>query len=81
MERRPPSPRFNKRFKLLYATRAPDDNQITPVPVPTFVFFCNDVRLLLPDYRRYLETQLREEFGLAGLPLRLRLRGREKKEE
>ncbi len=81
MDRRPPSPRFNKRFKLLYATRAPDESSISPVPVPTFVFFCNDVRLLLPDYRRYLESKLREEFGLSGLPIRLRLRGREKRGE
>ena len=48
MERQPPRPVFNKRFKLLYATRTNDERAPTPIPVPRFIFFCNDERLLPP---------------------------------
>ncbi len=76
MEKQPPPTVYNKRFKLLYASRANDDRAPTPIPVPRFVFFCNDDRLLTQPYRRYLETELRKEYGFAGLPVQFRIRGR-----
>ena len=78
MEQQPPRPVFNKRFKLLYATRTNDERAPTPIPVPRFIFFCNDDRLLTPDYRRYLEKAIRRENPFPGLPITIRLRGREK---
>ena len=78
MEQQPPRPVYNKRFKLLYATRTNDDRAPTPIPVPRFIFFCNDDRLLTPDYRRYLEKAIRREYPFPGLPITIRLRGREK---
>jgi GTP-binding protein len=78
MEKQPPRTVFNKRFKLLYATRTNDERAPTPIPVPRFIFFCNDERLLTADYRRYLEKAIRKEHPFPGLPITIRLRGREK---
>ena len=40
---------------------------------PTFVIFVNDPELFHFSYRRYLENRLRDAFGFAGTPIRLRL--------
>jgi len=45
-----------------------------PTPVPSFAFFCNfpdDIKL---PYRNYLENQLRENFKLTGVPIRIYFR-------
>lgn len=57
--------------KFFYATQ-------TAARPPTFLLFCTDPRAVQPSYRRFLENQLRERFDLAGVPLRLRLRRRER---
>ena len=65
MERRPPpSGKSGRRLRLYYATQARS-------PVPTFVLFVNDPELLHFSYSRYLENQLRQRFGFAGVPIRL----------
>jgi GTP-binding protein len=56
-------------IRFFYATQ-------TGVHPPTFTLFCTDPGAVKPGYRRYLENRLRERFDLAGVPLRLRLRGR-----
>lgn len=43
---------------------------------PTIVLFCSEPRAIRDSYRRFLVNQLRERFGLAGVPVRLRLRER-----
>jgi GTP-binding protein len=58
-----------KPLKLLYVTQS-------AVRPPTFVFFVNDAKILHFTYRRYLENQLREQFGFAGTGIRLVFRGR-----
>jgi GTP-binding protein len=58
-----------RRAKILYAT------QVAVAP-PTFVIFVNDPQLFHFSYRRYLENQLRDAFGFAGTPIRLRFRAR-----
>jgi GTPase len=58
-----------KRPKIYYATQA-------AVRPPTFVFFCNDGRLISEDYKRYLERSLRESIDLEGTPVRIFFRGR-----
>jgi GTP-binding protein len=82
MELQPPPLRMNKRFKLLYATQiGPKEGRTpSPVPVPTFLLFVNDPALLTDTYRKYLDNKLREAFPLPGLPILLRMRGRESKE-
>lgn len=41
---------------------------------PTFVFFCNDRELFHFSYQRYLENQIRENFGFEGTPIRMLVR-------
>lgn len=48
----------------------------TLIQPPTFLFFVNRPEGVVPHYQRYLENQLREHFGFAGTPLRLRFRAK-----
>jgi len=59
----PPSAR-GKKLNITYVTQA----EINP---PTFVFSINDKSLLHFSYERYLENQLRRNFGFRGTPLKL----------
>ena len=59
----PPSVR-GKKLNITYTTQA----EINP---PTFVFSINDNSLMHFSYERYLENQLRRNFGFRGTPLRL----------
>lgn len=59
----PPSDK-GRRLKLYYAT------QVSTRP-PTFVVFCNSVKLFHFSYQRYLENQLRKNFGFEGTPVRI----------
>jgi GTP-binding protein len=70
--RHSPPHKAGKRLKFLYATQA-------SVDPPTFVFFVNDTRLVHFSYKRYLENQIRRQYGYVGTPLKLvfRSRGRE----
>ncbi len=43
------------------------------------MLFVNDEKLLDQSYRRYIEAQIREKTPYTGLPLVMRLRGREKR--
>lgn len=63
-----------RRLKIQYAT------QVAVCP-PTFLFFCNDKELMHFSYERYLENQLRRNFGFEGTPLRFLVRSREKNKE
>lgn len=68
----PPPGDKGKRLKVLYGTQV----QVKP---PTFVIFVNDPELLHFSYRRYLENQIRKNFGFEGSPLRLIIRRREER--
>ena len=57
--------------KFFYATQ-------TAQAPPTFVLFCTEPAAVAQSYRRFLENRLRESFDLAGTPIRLRLRARER---
>jgi len=67
----PPSDK-GKRLKIYYMT------QPTTRP-PAFAVFCNNVELFHFSYQRYLENQIRETYGLEGTPVRMMIRGRDKK--
>ncbi len=45
-----------------------------PTPVPSFAFFCNFPDDVKQPYKNYLENQLREQFDLTGIPVRLYFR-------
>jgi GTP-binding protein len=55
--------------KLFYASQV-------GVRPPTIVVFCTDPKAIQTSYVRFLENQLRESFGFAGTPVRVRLRKR-----
>ncbi|MEK7285889.1 MAG: ribosome biogenesis GTPase Der [Nitrospirota bacterium] len=62
----PPTVRSGRRTRLYYITQA----LTSP---PTFIVFSNT--LDIPDfYIQYIENRLREKFGFAGVPIRIKLR-------
>ncbi len=74
-----PSPlQSGRRFKVLYGTQA-DARTRSPIPIPEIILFCNDEKLLVDSYRRYIEAQIREVTPYTGLPLLIHLRPREQK--
>lgn len=60
----PPQSVKGKRLKIYYST------QVCKNP-PTFRLFINKEKLLVTNYQRYLENQLRLAFDLTGTPIRL----------
>ena len=66
--KQPPSDK-GKRLKLFYITQA-------SVAPPTFVIFVNDRELMHFSYARYIENQIRENFGFRGTPIRFIIRER-----
>src|SRR5438876_9325891 len=74
----PPPMRKGRRLKLFYAAQAGGmkGGHIDP---PKFVVFVNDPRLLSDQYKRYLESQIRDAEAYAGLPVILTLRPRSEK--
>jgi GTP-binding protein len=65
--RHPPPAVSGRRIKLKYLTQS----KTRP---PTFYLSCSRPEALPEAYRRYLVNGLREDFGLAGVPIRLMLR-------
>lgn len=64
----PPSDK-GRRLKLYYMTQA-------SVKPPCFVIFCNKKELFHYSYQRYIENQIRENFGLDGTPIKIVIRER-----
>jgi GTPase len=62
--------------------RAPRIYYITQAATapPTFVAMSNAPEYIKPSYARYITNQIRKNFGFDGSPLKLRFRGRDKKE-
>jgi len=58
-----------RRLKIYYITQ-------TGIRPPTFVCFCNDIKLFHFSYLRYIENQIRSVFGLEGTPVRMIVRPR-----
>ncbi len=62
----PPSDK-GKRLKIFYITQS-------STRPPTFVAFVNQKALFHFSYQRFIENQIRENFGLTGTPMRLLIR-------
>ena len=62
----PPSDK-GKRLKIFYMTQS-------STRPPTFVAFVNQKALFHFSYQRYIENQIRENFGLTGTPIRMMIR-------
>jgi GTPase len=61
-EERPGPSKDGRRLNLLYGTQV----EVRP---PRFRIFVNDPALLTRDYGYWVENRIREEFGLAGVPV------------
>lgn len=80
-EKKPPQARKGqKRLKLLYATTAVND-RYTAIPVPTYILFVNDKRLMQENYEQYLSNRLREAHPTPGIPITFSVRSRNTKDE
>lgn len=69
----PPSDK-GKKLKILYMTQA-------GVRPPTFIVFVNNIEIFHFSYQRYLENQLRKNFGFEGTPIRFISRTRSDESE
>ncbi|HRK70224.1 MAG TPA: ribosome biogenesis GTPase Der [Micropepsaceae bacterium] len=67
LERHPPPAVSGRRIRLRYMT------QVKARP-PTFAVFGNQLDKLQDEYLRYLINGIRENFGFAGVPVRIHLR-------
>lgn len=66
---------LRKTLKLYYATTALNEKYMI-IPVPTYVLFVNDKRLLSESYAQYLRNTLRSQTRAAGVPIVLSPRSR-----
>jgi GTP-binding protein len=53
-----------RQLKMFYGTQVRSDP-------PTFMIYVNDPKLMHFTYLRYLENQIREEYGFLGTPIRI----------
>lgn len=67
----PPSDK-GKRLKIYYGTQV-------GIKPPTFALFVNEKKLFHFSYQRYIENQLRENFGFEGTPIKIYIREKERK--
>jgi GTP-binding protein len=58
-----------RQLKMFYGTQVRSDP-------PTFMIYVNDPKLMHFTYLRYLENQIREEYGFLGTPIRIVMKGR-----
>jgi len=74
----PPPARNNKRFKIVYATQPQrHEAERNPIPNPGILLFVNQSDLLVANYRKYLDSKIREEVPWTGLPLKFYFKERE----
>ncbi len=75
MEASPPAYVNGRRLKLYYATVALNEKYMR-MPVPTYVLFVNDKRLLSESYARFLRSAIYAHTKAEGVPIVLSLRSR-----
>lgn len=69
----PPTTRQGKQGRIYYGT------QVSSEP-PTIALFVNDPKRIPENYRRYIESQFRQQLGFKGTPIRLIWRGKKARE-
>jgi len=62
-----------RQLKMFYGTQVRSDP-------PTFMIYVNDPKLMHFTYLRYLENQIRDEYGFLGTPIRIVIKGRREKD-
>lgn len=74
IERHPPPTMHHRVVRLYYITQA-------SVAPPTFVIMTNQPKDVHFSYRRYVVNQIRKRFGFKGTPIRVRYRGKKKRQK
>jgi GTP-binding protein len=74
LDRHPPPSMRGKPVRLYYVT------QVATRP-PTFVAVTNEPTAVHFSYQRYVTNQIRERFGFRGVPVRVKYRGKKKKQD
>ncbi len=69
----PPTSRQGKQGRIYYGT------QVSSRP-PTIALFVNDPKRFNDNYRRYIESQFRQQLGFQGSPIKLLWRGKRVRE-
>lgn len=72
LERHPPPTMHHRSVRLYYVTQA------STAP-PTFVVMTNEPKGVHFSYQRYVINQIRKRFGFRGTPIRVRYRGKKKR--
>ena len=62
-----------RQLKMFYGTQVRSDP-------PTFMIYVNEPKLMHFTYLRYLENQIRDEYGFLGTPIRIVIKGRREKD-
>ena len=65
---------MGKRLRIYYMAQV-------GVHPPKFILFVNSPNLMLESYKKYLYNQFRETYGFAGVPIKIYLKGKEKREK
>ena len=73
IEKHPPPTMHHRSIRLYYITQA-------SVGPPTFIIMTNDPNGVHFSYQRYVVNQIRKRFGFQGTPIRVRYRGKKKRE-
>jgi GTP-binding protein len=60
----PPASPTGKEVKIKYITQVGDH-------YPIFMFFANEPRFIQDNYKRFLEKQIRKQFGFEGVSMTL----------
>ena len=63
----PPSTPTGKEVKIKYITQVGDH-------YPIFLFFANEYKYIPESYKRFLERQIRKQFGFEGVPMTIGVR-------
>lgn len=65
---------MGKRLRIYYMAQV-------DVQPPKFILFVNYPNLMIESYKKYLYNQFRESYEFTGVPIRIYLKGKEKKEK
>lgn len=73
LQRNHPPMIMGKRLRIYYMAQV-------DVQPPKFIFFVNYPNLMVESYKKYLYNQFREVYAFTGVPIKMYLKGKEKKE-
>ena len=72
LDAHPAPSQAGRQLKIYYATQVRSDP-------PTFLVYVNDPKLMHFSYKRFLENRIRDAYEFLGTPIRIVLKGKEKK--